>query len=73
MMKIEDLAGLIVQKELQEEGSRFVKSLMSQLKESVADSVSEIAQQNNTPPGLPSSIVGGCNSQANGNEGGRTE
>ena len=60
-------------KEMQEEGSRFVKSLMSQLKESVANSVSEITQQNdNTPPGLPSSIVGGRNSQTR-NKGGRTE
>ena len=62
-------------KELQEEGSRFVKSLMSQLKESVADSISEITQQNNAPPGLPSSIMGGRNSQSQDkrNGGGRVE
>ena len=61
-------------KELKQEGDRIVKSLMSQLKDSVTGSiVSEITQQNNTPPaGLPSSIVGGRNSLAR-NKGGRTE
>ena len=63
-------------KELKQEGDGIVKSLMSQPKDSVARSiVSEITQQNDTPPGLPSLIVGGRNSQGQGkrNAGGQTE
>ena len=61
-------------KELQKEGTRIVSSLTSQLKDSDGF-VSALTQQNDTPPtppGLPSSIVGGRNSQA-WNEGGQTE
>ena len=62
-------------KESQEEGSRTVRSLMSQLKDS-GSLVSDITQQNDSPPaGLPSSIVRGCNSQDNEsqNHGGQTK
>ena len=54
-------------------GNRIIQSLMSQFKDSVAESVSEITQQNTTPPGLPSSIMGGRNAQEKRNKGGRNE
>ena len=62
-------------KELKQEGNRIVQSLMSQLKDSVAGSISKITQQNAAPPGLPSSIMGGRDSQnqSNGNCSGRTK
>ena len=61
-------------KESREEGSRIVSSLMSQLKDS-GSIISAITQQNGTPPGLPSSIMGGRNSQNQNdrNHGGRTK
>ena len=59
--------------ELKQEGNRIVQSLMSQFKDSVAESISEITQQNTTPPGLPSSIMGGRNAQEKRNKGGRNE
>ena len=62
-------------KESQEESSRIVSSIVAQLKDS--DTViSALTQQNNTPPtppGLPSSMMGGQNSQDTRNKGGQTE
>ena len=61
-------------KESKQEGKQIVQSLMSQLKES-RSLVSDITQQNDIPPDLPSSIMGGHDSQdkRNRNQGGRTE
>ena len=51
--------------------SRILKSLMSHVEDNSA--VFEITQQNNTPPNLPSSIVGGRDSQEKRNGGGQTK
>jgi len=52
--------------------SRIVKSIMSQLKDA-GSIISAITQENNSPPGLPSSIMGGRNAQDKRNKGGRSK
>ena len=59
-------------KESQEERSRIVSSLVSRLEDS-SSIISAITQQNSTPPGLPSFVMGGRNSKNQKNCSGRTE